>query len=448
MSKYISISAIFILFITGFAAAQTPPTPDDDSSQEEAIPRQTFGSNIACREQPLQYFRPTNQCGINIFETPKENNVPFTKLKIDWGAGFTQEFQSMKHRHDTQPDIELAHLGWGFGYAQANLYLHAQLAPGIRLQLTTYLSTRHHEDTWVKDGYVQMDQSPIDLGPMNMLWERFITVKVGHMEINYGDAHFRRSDGGNGMYNPFVENHLLDSFATEIGAEGYLQANNVMLMLGVTGGEIHGNVTNSQNRMPSFIWKAAYDKQLNEDLRVRFAASSYISRKSNGLTLFRGDRAGSHYWGVLEAEPFSTTDDAFSGRVNPNLRNHLVAYQLNPFIKYKDLELFGVVEHAAGRNFNEAENRTWNQYAVDAVYRFAEDKMYADFRYNYVDGQRSGDANRVSVDRVQIGGGWFPLPYLLMKGEFVTQNHYDYPMDDILYGGHFHGVTVAAILGF
>jgi hypothetical protein len=441
LKKYISILAVFTLCATGLALAS--PNPDDG-----VIPRQTFGS-VECRQQPLQYFRPTSQCGINIFETSKENKVPFKELKVDWGAAFTQELQFMKHRHETDPDIELANLGWGFGYAQANLYLHAQLAPGIRLQLTTYLSTRHHEDTWVKDGYIQLDESPIDLGPLNMLWQRFLTLKVGHMEINYGDAHFRRSDAGMTSYNPFIENHIMDSFATEIAAEAYLHVNNVMLMGGMTGGEIHGGVTNSQNRMPSFLYKAAYDNQVNEDLRVRFALSSYISRKSNALTLFSGDRGGSHFWGPLEDSEFNTVDDPRSGRVNPDLRNHLVAYQFNPFLKYKGLELFGLMEHAAGRRFgSEVKNRTWNQFAVDAVYRFAEDKLYAAFRYNYLEGQRRGDPRRISVDRVEVAGGWFPLPYMLTKVEYVNQNHYDYPMDDILYKGHFHGVVIATALSF
>ena len=44
-------------------------------------------------------------------------------------------------------------------------------------------------------------------------------MRVGHLEINYGDAHFRRSDNGNAMYNPFVGNYILDAFTTEIGGE-------------------------------------------------------------------------------------------------------------------------------------------------------------------------------------------------------------------------------------
>jgi hypothetical protein len=449
LSKYITVLAVFAIFIAGAAMAQTSPNPqNDDSSQGLVIPRQTFGNDVVCREQPLQYFRPTNQCGINMFETPKENSVPFDKFKIDWGAAFTQNFQSLKHSNATEPPIELAHIGWGFPRASANLYLHAQLAPGIRLQLSTYLSSRHHQDTWVKDGYVQMDQSPIDLGMLNALWERLITIKVGHMEINYGDAHFRRSDNGMGMYNPFVENYLLDAFTTEIGAEGYFRLNSVMLMGAITGGELNGNVQDSQYRNLAYIWKVAYDKQVNPDLRVRMSFSNYIDNKSAANSLYRGDRAGSFYWGPLEAEPLDVASSAFSGRINPDFRNKVRAYQFNPFIKYKGLELFGVIEHALGLRFPETEHRTWNQYAADAVYRFGADKFFAGVRYNYAEGQLRGIPGRVNVNRTQVGAGWFPLPYLLMKAEFVNQNHNDYPVDDIDYGGNFHGVTISSVLAF
>ena len=35
------------------------------------------------------------------------------------------------------------------------------------------------------------------------------------MEVNYGDAHFRRSDGGNTMWNPWIENNIMDEFAAK-----------------------------------------------------------------------------------------------------------------------------------------------------------------------------------------------------------------------------------------
>ena len=67
-------------------------------------------------------------------------------------------------------------------------------------------------------------------------------VRVGHMEINYGDAHFRRSDAGNTLQNPFMEGYIPDAFTTEIGGELYYNANNILVMPNMTSGEIKGNV--------------------------------------------------------------------------------------------------------------------------------------------------------------------------------------------------------------
>ena len=75
------------------------------------------------------------------------------------------------------------------------------------------------------------------------------------MEINYGDAHFRRSDNGNAIYNPFVGNYIMDAFTTEIGGEVYLKPASVIAMGAVTGGEIRGTVLTPGQRGPTFIGK-------------------------------------------------------------------------------------------------------------------------------------------------------------------------------------------------
>ena len=58
----------------------------------------------------------------------------------------------------------------------------------------------------------------------------------------YGDAHFRRPDGGNTLQSPFMEGNIMDAFATEVGGEIYLQNNGLFGMLGVTNGMIKGHV--------------------------------------------------------------------------------------------------------------------------------------------------------------------------------------------------------------
>ena len=62
---------------------------------------------------------------------------------------------------DGVDDRKLYNLSPSFDLAEANLNLDVQLADGIRLSLETYLSTRHHSETWVK---------VVTFGLTNFLW--------------------------------------------------------------------------------------------------------------------------------------------------------------------------------------------------------------------------------------------------------------------------------------
>jgi hypothetical protein len=316
------------------------------------------------------------------------------------------------------------------------------------VQLTSYLSARHHNETWVKDGYIQIDQSPFDVAPLKMLFE-IATLRIGHMEINYGDAHFRRTDNGNAMFNPFVGNYILDSFTTEIGGEVYLKVNGIIAMGALTAGELRGTVVTPEQRGPSLIGKLGFDRQLNDTLRVRLTGSMYHSDKGMSNTLYSGDRAGSRYYWVMENTAATESANYTSGAINPGFKNKVTAYQINPFVKYRGLEVFGVLERAEGKASAEPTEREWNQYAVDMVYRFlADDPLYVAARYNKVTGQLAGIAGDVGADRWQVGGGWFVTANILAKAEFVTQKFVGYPATHIRNGGKFNGFMLEGVVGF
>jgi hypothetical protein len=408
----------------------------------------------------IQHLRPQDKRGINIFEPPKEDVIPFTGFRLDWGAAFTQQFQGLEHSNGAVAVIkkdatgkdynanQLIEMGNGFNNASANLNLNAQLAPGIRVALTTYLSSRHHNEAWVKDGYLLIDESPIDFEPLNVLMQ-YLTVKAGHFEINYGDAHYRRSDNGNALYNPFIGNLVMDAFTTEVGSEIYLRAKGFMAMAAMTGGEIKGNVLSPDDRSPAWIFKLGYDKQLTSDVRVRLTGSHYQISRSPANTLYAGDRAGSRYWFVLENTIATSTAQASSGLVNPAFRYKVDAMMLNPFVKVKGLELFGVIEKAEGRSATETASREWKQYAVDGVYRFGPtENFFAGARYNTAEGALMGIANDVSVDRYQIGAGWFLTPTVVLKGEYVNQKYNNFPNTDIRNRGKFHGFVFEGVVAF
>ena len=159
------------------------------------------------------------------------------------------------------------------------------------------------------------------------------TGVIGHFEVDYGDEHYRRSDGGQALYNPFMEGNVMDEFATEIGGEVYFKKNGLFGMFGLTNGMIKGNIDSlyaasnpdgDLHKSPTILLKAGFDRKVADNVRLRLSASYYGNQSCGGNTLFGGDRTGSNYQFVMEensANPSSTTGAgtplAFSGRFNP-----------------------------------------------------------------------------------------------------------------------------------
>ena len=404
----------------------------------------------------IQNYRPHDARGINMFESPKLDATPYNGFVLNWGASFAQEFQALHHSNTAVPVIsgtppvnqnQLLKIGSGFDNAMATMYMDAQLARNIRLELTTYLSTRHHNEAWVKDGYLLIDGSPWENATLDNLMN-YLTLKVGHFEVNYGDAHFRSSDAGNSMFNPLIGNLIMNAFTTEVGAEAYVRKSGWMGMFGATGGEIRGTVRSPDLHAPTYLGKVGFDRQLNPDLRLRLTGSIYTTSKSISNTLYSGSRAGSRYFDVLVNTGASTSAQAWTGDVQPGFTSKVQAMVFNPFVKWRGFEVFGNVEQAKGRTAAETSDRTWNQYAVEGLYRFAWDDLYVAGRYNTAKGRLIGIPNDVTVDRVEIGGGWFLTSTIMMKTEYVRQEHKDYPVTNILNGGKFEGMMVEAVVSF
>lgn len=407
-----------------------------------------LAGNVRAQLQPaIQYFRPNDKQGVNVFETPKEDSVVYDGLKVRIGGAFALQYQAIDHENTADNLIKLVH---NFNLPSANFDIDVQLLDGVRMHLRTYLSSRHHTETYVKGGYIQIDRLDfIKKDFADELMKR-VTIKIGQMENNYGDTHFRRTDNGHALYNPFVGNYIMDSFTTEIGGEVYYQHKGWLAMLGLTNGRLNQSVSDTASK-PAIIGKIGYDKQLNDDFRLRLTGSIYAVKNTSNTYLYGGDRAGSRYYKVMDMEGGSTND--FSGRINPALKTNMTSIMINPFVKFKGLEFFGVYEMAFGRDdVRDAAftgNRSWTQLAGELIYRFGkEEKFYAGARYNTVTGQLPGvETDKVTVNRFNIGGGWFLSKNILAKVEYMNQSYNDYTSSQFE-GGKFSGLMLEAVIAF
>lgn len=449
---------------------------------------------------PMQYWRAYDKSGLNVFETTKDSGAAFTGLAVRIGGGFTQGYQLLSHEnYVTGSDGKLVSGTWnradsgnklyalanGFNNASANLNIDAQLAAGVRMNLILYLSSRHHNETWVKGGYIQFDELRFLNSSFLDDLMKYLTIRVGHMEVNYGDQHFRRSDGGSTLYNPFIENYIVDAFTTEIGGDITFQHSGFLGVVGITNGEIKGNVAapavDTLSATPAFYGKLGYDGKINEDFRVRVTGSMYTQHQSPRNTLYAGDRTGSNYFMIMEkaystwtGNPATSTASSYSsqftsGRINPNFTNNVTAFMFNGMVQFGGLEFFGTYEMAQGansatqRDVDSLGNRSMNQIAADLIYRFGNNReFYVAGRYNAVtleEGSRSGGAYvQTKSDRIAVAAGWYILDQLFLKAEYMMQNWTDYglipqtpttgPKSDYRTNGKASGVTIQAVVGF
>ncbi len=387
------------------------------------------------------------------FEEPQITGDDFEKVKVSVGADFAMQYQVLDHYADSA----LIPLGTGFNLPTANLVTEAILAPGIKVNLTTYLSARHHNEAWVKGGYLIIDKLPfINSDKVDHIMD-YLTLRVGDMEIDYGDAHYRRSDNGHVTSNPFVGNYIIDAFTTQIAAEVLFRSNGFLLMGAISNGTLKPALTGysttagytayDAHKELAYYWKAGYDKQLNDDLRLRLTLSGYHSPKNHFGSLYYGDRAGSRYYLVMNrvtnnAADVDITKNHLSGNWGPGILDKDNSLMLNLYTEYKGLEFFGTYETLNGTLLSSAETK-FNQYAVEGLYHFGgKDQFYGGVRYNYA----SNDADQ-SISRIQAGAGWSIVDPILIKLEYVNQKYTNFISN---YGSEagFKGVMFEAAISF
>ena len=91
-------------------------------------------------------IRPTDQTGINVFETPK-TETEYNGLKVDIGGAFSQPYMALSQSnsssslpYNANSANTLFPVAHNFSLAMANLYLNTYLADGVTLNFTLYPS--------------------------------------------------------------------------------------------------------------------------------------------------------------------------------------------------------------------------------------------------------------------------------------------------------------------
>jgi hypothetical protein len=234
----------------------------------------------------------------------------------------------------------------------------------------------------------------------------------------------------------------LDDYTTNTGVEVMFRHSGWLLLGGVNNGtlspapattegtgEAKKYIARNLTDELAFVWKASYDKQISDALRLRATLSGSHQGKTLSGSLHSGDRTGSRYYFVMnnqagDGSEFDVSKNFTSGNFSPGTftkDNTLVA---NLFVKYSGLELFGTLEKARGIT-TKAVDYDFVQSAIEAIYRMGrQEQWFVGARYNTVANKETSP--QMQVSRLQLAGGWFMTKNVAMKLEYVDQKYQNF----------------------
>ena len=441
------------------------------------------------------------------FEQEKIDPSVFKKVDVNLGGDFEIRYQSLKSHANS---VSMTPLGDNINFPASNLVLNTNLAPGIKVNMSVYLASRHHSNTYVEGGYILIDQLPFLNCKLADKIMKYVTIKVGMMEMNYGDAHFRRSDNARTLDNPFIGNYILDGFAIPPAMEIYFRNNGLLVMGGLTEvitnpglGQAFAAVKSADTiAAPSYVatytpwslgkelqyyFKVSYDKKINKNIRIRPTFSGYICPTSYGGTLYNSDRGGSPYEGVMNSTAlgYDVTTTVANGYFGPNNYAKDNSFMGNLFARIYGFEFFGTYEIAKGneipKTIGVGKNPitgngsllplpvntlpfTINNASVEGLYYFGTHKQF-DIGVRYTTVSKNAQSNvqgtdykgtvytipgyalKMSTNRLQIAAGWRLTNNIMTKIEYVKQTYSNFAQ----YGTgtpFFEGFMVEAAISF
>lgn len=357
--------------------------------------------------------------------------LPPVKLRV-LTVGSWQALQQ-KNNNGTLPEVES-----GFQAALANLELFTTVHPGIDVYADFYLSSRRHLGTlYAREGYLMISQLPENLNVLSLNEKvfKYIRVKGGHFELDFGHQHLSRSDNADIYRNPLIGNYVVDPNTVEGGVEVLADVDWLHLVGGVGNG-----VTTEK-----FTAGRAYSrhgKVLIEPKSKRFFVAGSIYRvhhSSNSTTeLFTALRSGSRYAGVFG--PTSIDADPDAGQVFMGRGYNVLAYQFDGGIKLAKLSLSGLWGWYRDADTNSGLTagtpmEKWTYWGAEAKYDLTE-RLWLASRFSAA---RSAFIRGVSQDgrvgRTQAGFGYKVADGMVFKAEYVDQRYQDFKGTNVAYIG-------------
>lgn len=362
---------------------------------------------------------------------PKKDRSEFDKVEMSFNTNLTFNFQGLSETNQKLQN--------GLSLPTADLDINAKLMKGFNVKLETMLSSHNHHDTYVKGGYASIDSLDFVAPGFLAGFMDQATIKVGVNEINFGDDQYRRSDNADVFKNVFVSNMAVQSYlqAGFVEVLYRLPSLNSFIVAGITNGQVNPDDTKdngSGSDAYSLYTKLGFDKQINDNLRIRLTESIFYVDGTLKSQLYGGDKAG----GVAT----NTSGGNYGTRWTNPLEDYdkLTVSKTNLFIKAGKTEIFALYEFAKGEGFTSHANTVTRNtatgaegvfigdielkhYAIDLTQRFGKnDKYYVAGRYENAKTKMANDSVDDKLTQIQVAAGMYFSNTAMAKIEYFKQN--------------------------
>ncbi len=348
----------------------------------------------------------------------------------------------------------------GFQTPFANMSFMATFDDVMDVYFDFYISTRAHPDYMQGgQGYLLFKKLPQQLQGVeafDWFFENF-DIRAGGFEVDYGDAHYRRSNAGSTWQNPLIGNYVVDPRGIDIGVEIIANGWPFKALVGMGSGTYKGHFGDGSGYSSHAKFWGDPLPGLRTSLSLYHADHSGDGPgwpENNGTAgdLFVTNRSGGPYGGVFGG------GDA-PGQLLPGAGQQVSAAQLDLTWRGGPVELYGYFGWMTDEDTNGSApgnpREGWYYYAAEGIYNFT-DRLYMAGRYS---GAKAIDINDASSDgyinRFALGGGYWLFDVVLLKVEFVYQGLYDFDEKDGKVCGvdawqepSFYGAITEASFGF
>lgn len=375
-----------------------------------------------------------------------DDNYP----RIRFGMDAVTVWQALENRNDPGT---LPNLSTGMQAALGNLQLNVALADGIDVYAEFYLSSKHHPgEVMDREGWMYISKLPDrwDLFGLNTIF-KYIDIKAGHFEVDFGNQHLTRSDNAQVQKNPLIGNYIVDPNTVEAGLEVIGNEGTFNWLAGFGSGVTVEDFQPGRGySLHGKLWLEP------DDSRFNVAASVYRANHSGNPTgypndgsseeLFSGNRSGSRYSGVINL----TSPDA--GQLNLGRGQDVTAWQLDAGVNLEPFEISGLFGQMQDGDVNGSDDgephEEWTYFGAEAKVDLLFDMVYLAIRYSRAaTSMYRGAETDANADRFQIGLGYWLIDNILLKAEYVTQ-HYNGFTQTYVGNPRFSGILAEASMSF